>query len=61
MVGKASPISLYKLDVNIFETIQIDDITSGTRGLVVSSLDSFAWWQNPVLIKLYDMFYFFLP
>ena len=42
MVGKASPISLYKLDVNIFETIQIDDVTSGTRGLVVSSLDSFA-------------------
>lgn len=61
MVGKASPISLYKLDVNIFETIQIDDVTSGTRGLVVSSLDSFARWQNPVLIKLYDMFYFFLP
>ena len=42
MVGKASPISLYKLDVNIFETIQIDDVTSGARGLVVSSLDSFA-------------------
>ena len=42
MVGKTSPISLYKLDVNIFETIQNDEVTSGTRGLVVSSLDSIA-------------------